>query len=700
MKSKVSIIIIFVLLFTSFLFPQKKMRVKDLHEKYQEFLNMTLYIMHGKEKDAFLQLNNNRERDAFIEMFWRLRDPTKGTPENEYKDGHIERFLYANKYFRRGSPREGWMTDMGRFYIILGEPISKDRYPAQKEMYPIEIWSYYGDVEKGLPSHFNLLFFQRGGVGEYKLYDPVSDGPAALMIYGKGFAIENYEGMYDRLMEIAPTLAMVSLSLIPGEIPYGFRPSPMNTILIANIIESPKKDINPSYATHFLSLRGVVSTEHMTNIVDSETSTALIPDPIIGMNFLHFSIVPKTISIDYFEQNDQYFCNFTLNVSLRIGDDVIFQYTKEFPLYFSPDDLEKIRANGISIEDSFPVVAGNYRLTILLQNSIGKEFAIFEQNISIPEKTDDFQIAGPFLGYKFQDYQSSVHIPYKIINKKLIVDPKNTYASGDDIAFIVGLMNLPQDLWSEGELRILIQGLRKENSTQKSLTLRLRDYPRSKIMYIPKSIPARELTPDYYEMRVQILGGNGEMVEDRKTEFIISPETAISHPIARAKIFPHSNNFLFYYMHAHQYAKLGDFGKAETAYEKAYDLRPDYKKGVVEYANFLYRARKYEKSLDLIEDIRDDEQLRFDYFLIKGRALMGMEWYAEAIDNLIEGNKIYNSDTGLLNSLGFCYYKTGEKERALEILRTSLNLNPNQENAKTLIEEIERSKDQEVLILR
>jgi len=79
---------------------------------------------------------------------------------------------------------------------------------------------------------------------------------------------------------------------------------------------------------------------------------------------------------------------------------------------------------------------------------------------------------------------------------------------------------------------------------------------------------------------------------------------------------------------------------------------------------------------------------------------MGMEWYAEAIDNLIEGNRIYNSDIGLLNSLGFCYYKTGEKERALEILKASLNLNPNQENVKTLIEEIERSKDQEVRILR
>ena len=146
-------------------------------------------------------------------------------------------------------------------------------------------------------------------------------------------------------------------------------------------------------------------------------------------------------------------------------------------------------------------------------------------------------------------------------------------------------------------------------------------------------------------------------------------------------------------MRAHQYVKINEFEKAEAAYEKAYGLRPDYKRGVVEYANFLYRVRKYKKSLDLIEGIRDDEKLQFDYFLVKGRAMMGMGWFVEAIDNLVEGNKIYNSDTGLLHSLGFCYYRTGQNKRALEVLRASLNLNPEQEDIKKLIAEIDKSKD-------
>jgi len=693
MKIKKSTILLFLLIFTSMLFSGekvKKIKEKDLPQKHRNFLKLTRYIMLTKEKEPFMQLTTDRERDIFIDAFWKQRDPTSGTPRNEYKEEHIKRFNYVSKFFKRGTPREGWMTDMGRFYIVLGPPVSKERFYGTLGVYPTEVWSYYGDPEKGLPSHFVLVFFQRGGVGEFKLYDPVSDSPTALMVHSKGFAMENYESMYDRLMELAPTLATVSLSLIPGEIPYNYTPSARNAILIADIIESPKKDINPSYATHFLSYKGIVSTEYMTNLVESEVYTALFPDPVLGINFLHFSLAPKTISIDYYEPDDKYFCNFTLNVSLKYIDDVIFQYTREFPLYFAPADLDKVRANGISIEDSFPVVDGEYQVTILLQNSVGKEFCILEKNISVQGKAETPQIIGPFLGYKFQDYQSSVHLPFKAVNKKLVVDPKNTYSNLDDISFFFNIVNVTRDLWNEGKVKIFVKTLRSESPVQKFFTLDLKNYPYHTILSIPHSIPAKEFSPDYYEINMVLIGQNGETVDEKKTTFIVSAEKAVPHPIARAKILPFSNNFLFYYMLAHQHGKVKDYEMAEANYEKAYNLNPDYKKGLIEYANFMFQIRKYDRSLELIENIKEDLNLKFDYYLTKGRAYMGMGQYPEAINSLVEGNKIYNSDTGLLNSLGLCYYRVGEKEKALGVFKSSLSLNSEQEEVKRLIEEIEK----------
>jgi len=693
MKTRALKISIFSLLISSLLFSGQKVKEKDLAPRYRDFMNLTRYIIRDEEKDVFMQLANDIDRDVFIETFWKMRDPTPGTPRNEYKDEHIERFNYANKYFRRSSTREGWRTDMGMIYIILGEPVSKDRFPATKDIYPCEVWYYYGDKAKGLPPHFGLTFFQKGGVGEYKLYNPVSDGPSSLLIKSYRMDQFNYLEQYETIKELAPTLALVCLSVIPGDIPYNFQPSTLNVIILADIMESPKKNINTSYATHFLDYIGMVSTEYMTNYVKSEADFALIQDPLMGMNFLHFSIAPESISIDYYEPKDQYFCNFRLDVSLRIKDDIIFQYAKDFPFYFSEEDLNKIKSNGLAIEDSFPVIEGNYKLTVLLQNSVGKEFTIFEEQIENPEDSGVPQIGGPFLGYKFQSFQSDVHIPFKVLDRKLVVDSKKTFSSSDNVSLLFILSNVDQSLWDEGKVIILVNGLKETNPSKKSFTLQLKDYPFRRILSITHSFSAKDLSPDYYNVTLGLIDKDGKTVDEKTGNFIVSPLDVISHPIAHAKSFPLSSSFLYFYMLARQYDRVEEYEKAENNYEKAFKMNPDYKKGFIEYAHFLQKIKKFEKSLELIETIKEDQKLRFEYYLVKGKAYMGMEQYEEAIEDLLEGNKIYNSDTRLLNSLGFCYYKTGEKDEALKVLKASLQLNPGQEGIKKLIDEIEKGRD-------
>src|SRR4030042_6700414 len=108
--------------------------------------------------------------------------------------------------------------------------------------------------------------------------------------------------------------------------------------------------------------------------------------------------------------------------------------------------------------------------------------------------------------------------------------------------------------------------------------------------------------------------------------------------------------------------------KAESMFSRAYALNPDYKKGLIDYADFLLKIGKFGESLKLAENIKTDEALKFQYYLIKGKADMGMEKYSEALQNLLEANKIYNSDISLLNSLGFCYYRSGEMKKALDVL--------------------------------
>ena len=693
MKTKLSRLVLFLVVAASLFPAQKKLREKDLMPQYREWLQQTQYIIHPEEKEVFMQLSTDRERDIFIETFWKQRDPTPGTPQNEYKDEHIRRFQYANKWFSRGSSKPGWMTDRGRIYIILGEPVSKDRYPSNIGLYPCEIWSYYGDVSLGLPTHFSLVFFQRQGVGEYQLYDPVSDGPAALLLQGRNMDPFDYEALYNEIRDLAPGLALVSLSLIPGEFNYGFQPSPRNAIILADIFNSPKKMVNPAYSTHFLNLKGVVSTEYLTNFVENTTDIAFIRDPITGINFLHFSIAPATVSIDYYEPNDQYYCNYTVNVSLKEGEDTVFQYDRQFPFYFSPDELNRVRANGIALEDSFPIVAGTYEFDILLTNSVGKDFTVHERIIIVPPTPEAPNINGPFLGYRFHDSDVNQHMPFKTVNKKLLFDPKKTFSRHGEIAVLFNVLNMTEDLWKGGEIKIFLKGLGEKSTIEKVYTIRLENYPFRKILNIDFTVPAEELTPDYYELALHFLDEGGNQVDQKKAEFAVSLAEAVSHPIARMKPFSLQNQFLFYYMLAEQYRKLEENDKAEENFAKAYSLNKNYLRGVREYAFFTLKNNSFEKALELAENLKQDQNLMFDYYLLKGQAHTGMGMYMQAIESLEEGNRIYNSDTRLLNSLGFCYHKTAQKSKALEVLKASLRVNPDQEEVKKLMAEIERDSD-------
>jgi GWxTD domain-containing protein len=689
-STKTALILVVLMIISVFLCGNQ-IKEKDLPPKYREWLKRVSYIIRPEEKDVFMLLANDREREIFIQTFWKQRDPTPGTLENEYREEHFKRFDYANEYYRRGSPREGWMTDMGRFHIILGSPVSIERFENQIGLYPVQVWYYYGEREKGLPTHFGIVFFKRGGAGEYRLYDALSDGPAALMIEGRQLDPFAYQEIYEKLYELEPTLALVSLSMVPGEIPFNYQPSTRNNIIIADILESPKEEVNPVYATHFLNYRGIVSTDYLTNYIESDAETALMTDPLTGLDFLHFLLVPRKISVDYYEPRDQFFCNFTLNVNLRKGDDTVFQYSKEFPFYFSQDELEKIEASGLAIEDTFPVADGEYKLTVLLMNSIGKEFTVYESDVEIPERSSRSHLMGPFLGYRFQNYARDVLVPFKALESKLAMDPKKTFSVADTLAILFLVNNVGQELWESGRVEIQIQGLREAGPSEKKLTLLLKNSAYGKILTLTHVLPTRELSPDYYDIHIRLIDGEGNLIDNKVNHFVLSSADAVAHPTAYAKGIPLAHSYAYHYMLASQYRKTGRSDKAEEYYEKAFGMNPGYKKGLLEYASFLFESQKLQECLDLIENIKGEKDLQFNYFLIKGRAYMGMQEYGQAIANLEEGNKIYNSDTSLLNSLGYCYHKTSQREKALEALNASLRLNPQQEEIIKLVQEIEKN---------
>jgi GWxTD domain-containing protein len=110
---------------------------------YQKWLDEdVVYIISREERAAYQSLLTDAEREQFIEQFWQRRDPTPGTPENEYKDEHYRRIAYANQNYSATDGRvPGWRTARGRFYIIYGPADEIDDHTNGSPA-PYQMWRY------------------------------------------------------------------------------------------------------------------------------------------------------------------------------------------------------------------------------------------------------------------------------------------------------------------------------------------------------------------------------------------------------------------------------------------------------------------------------------------------------------------------------------------------------------------------------
>jgi GWxTD domain-containing protein len=168
----------------------------ELNSTYKRWLEQDVpYIITDEERAAFHRLQNDEEREQFIEQFWLRRDPTPDTLENEYKEEHYRRLAYANEHFAAGIA--GWRTDRGRIYIAWGPPDERSEHPSGgtynrppeegggiTSTYPFEVWRYRH--LEGIGEDINLEFVDTSMTGEYRLTTDPCEKDSLAKVPGAG----------------------------------------------------------------------------------------------------------------------------------------------------------------------------------------------------------------------------------------------------------------------------------------------------------------------------------------------------------------------------------------------------------------------------------------------------------------------------------------------------------------------------------
>lgn len=376
-------------------------RIKNLPPVYRHWVETEVpYIISTIEQKNFLSLTTNAERDSFIDSFWRIRNPDLSPEINTYKEEHYRRLSYANENFGDRRYEDGWRTDRGRMYIILGAPKQRAQYHDVGNVRPMEIW-FYESQTPALPPYFYLLFFKPSASEDYRLYSPRNDSPVKLCSTG--------ESRNDPVMALSiirkslgAEVAKTTITLLPNEHANinSFEPSMESDALLATINGLPDNPVTRELLDAN-RLREHVTASILTGETPPEFTYAVFRDNKGGeaVSFLLKSPVPDPRLIG--PGSDK-----TLHYDLSLRTSVLTTDGK--PVYDQEDLLtgslteaqaEIARKKRFAAEGRLPLAPGKYIVVATLTNNLNQIATRQHASITVPAPKSHGISLSPLLAY-------------------------------------------------------------------------------------------------------------------------------------------------------------------------------------------------------------------------------------------------------------------------------------------------------------
>lgn len=140
------------------------------NDELDQMFGYCKYIASEQEKNQYEKLETLDAKREFMFNFWKKRDATPDTPENEYKNDYFKRVEYARVKFTEFQ-KHGALTDRGRVYLIYGEPDEIEFKHNQIDTKPYQVW-YYNSIEGGV----EFIFADLSGYSQFELIHSTKRG--------------------------------------------------------------------------------------------------------------------------------------------------------------------------------------------------------------------------------------------------------------------------------------------------------------------------------------------------------------------------------------------------------------------------------------------------------------------------------------------------------------------------------------------
>ncbi|MCU1222030.1 MAG: hypothetical protein JWQ42_123 [Edaphobacter sp.] len=362
-------------------------QTKNLSPQYRHWINEEVpYIIQTEERKEFLSLRSDAERDNFIKSFWDARNPSPGSDINEYREEHYRRLAYANQYFGNIKAQDGWRTDQGHIYIVLGAPEQRASYLAARNVRPMMIW-FYQSKTPALPTHFYIVFYKRSIGEDFTLYSPYQDGPSRLVtgLEGKNVQKNNLDIIKRSL---GNEVARTTISLIPSE-PVDlndYSPSMQSDVMLSTIKGLADNALNKELL-HQRRMNERVTTNVFLGANTAALQTAVFRDAT-GRMTVHY-----LLSYDRPEQgmigplpDKRVGYSLTLQTSvLTLEGKSVYEQNEKLSGVVNDSQATAARSKRFGAESRVPLAPGQYRLVTTLTNDLNHLAVRQQAQITVPD---------------------------------------------------------------------------------------------------------------------------------------------------------------------------------------------------------------------------------------------------------------------------------------------------------------------------
>ncbi len=662
-------------------------------------------IISDFERNAYLGLKTDADRQKFIDGFWEDRDPTPGTKRNEFREDYDERMKYVMENFNRESSMPPWKTERGKTYLALGKPQFRKRFPEEAEFNPMELWQYRAVRDYGLPESFYVVFFQKNGFGPYRIYSPASDGPESLVKYvpsldpanqprsGKknqkptSFTTNVY---YEALEKLDPEMASASFSLLPTEGAYTGGVSGTAVVTSEIILGKLENARNyhfekREYVDRILKGRPKVEVYYSLGPQDVKSDIYWFQAPN-GYFLVDFAVQFAPEKFQMGQYNDEVYTSLTFDGNIQTAKDNIMveSVNSSHEIKLNKTQFEQARYSPFQYQGRRLIVPGNFKISILVKNNLSKSVVPIVEDLKIP----DFDTATAPYFSKLLFVQSTEHVsaegrgtkPFQFGETVFQPLVEHKYPPGSTASFFYQLFfpgkSLP--LHSE-DLTLEYEAFQQDASVAKLSVPLIEKQPKIEEGSISILDNLSLKGVNFGPARIVVRLKQGDRVLCESEPGVITIEAGKqATPWRLVSGIPNLNSPFHKYVLAQQYIRLKQTDKASAMLQEVTDETPSNLEARIELMKLALKNKQYDRVLELAHDIEIQYPKNKDLLWVMGWSYYGKNQYEEAVRFFERGRLEEPGNIQLLNVLADVYQRLEKYDKSLEMIQKSLALNPKQ----------------------